>query len=258
MVQTLEIQALFDLSGKVAIVTGATSGIGRSIALTLAGAGARVVAAGRRVELLEDLAALHPNISAQSCDVTIDDDCRQLVQQTVSTMGSIDVLINNAGITNQKRAQDETSEEFRSVIETNLLAPFVLSREAAAFMFDQPEGGSIVNVASILGMVGLGRIPQAGYTASKGGLVNLTRELAAQWARRGVRVNAIAPGWFHTELTADLFETAKGVDWIARLTPMGRGGKLAELAGAVLYLSGPASSYVTGIVLPVDGGWTSV
>jgi NAD(P)-dependent dehydrogenase (short-subunit alcohol dehydrogenase family) len=119
-------------------------------------------------------------------------------------------------------------------------------------------GGAIVNVASILGLVGVGQIPQAGYAASKGGIVNLTRELSAQWARQGVRVNALAPGWFESEMTRDMFSEESGHSWVARRTPMARHGREGELDGALLFLASDASSYVTGHVLAVDGGWTSI
>ena len=149
-------------------------------------------------------------------------------------------------------------ERFREVLEVNLVAPFVLARTAARNMLERGAGGSIVNVASILGLVGVGRPPQGAYTASKGGLVNLTRELSAQWASSGVRVNAIAPGFFESEMTEELFADERGSKWVARHTPMRRHGHAHELDGALLFLAGDASSYVTGQILAVDGGWTAV
>jgi NAD(P)-dependent dehydrogenase (short-subunit alcohol dehydrogenase family) len=140
----------------------------------------------------------------------------------------------------------------------NLEAPFALAQQVARHVIARGERASIVNVASMLGTVGIGRIPQASYAASKGGLVNLTRELAAQWARKGVRVNALAPGWFESEMTTGLFAEESGQAFIRRGTPMGRAGLEHELDGALLFLASDASSYVTGQVLRVDGGWTAV
>ncbi|MGB2757813.1 MAG: SDR family oxidoreductase, partial [Acidimicrobiia bacterium] len=145
-----------------------------------------------------------------------------------------------------------------SILELNLVAPYDLSRFAAPIMIEH-GGGSIVNIASLWGLIGIGKIPDASYAASKGGLVNLTRELAAQWANRGVRVNAIAPGWFRSEMTqATMFDDERGRSWVNRMTPMARAGKEHELDGALLLLASDASSFVTGITLPVDGGWTAV
>ena len=156
-------------------------------------------------------------------------------------------------------AEEEPLEEFRRVIDVNLVAPFALSQHAARAMLDGSRGGAIVNVASILGLVGVGQIPQAGYAASKGGLVNLTRELSAQWSRKGIRVNALAPGWFESEMTADMFsEEGKGRAWVSRRAPLGRHGREGELDGALLFLASDASTYVTGHVLAVDGGWTAI
>ena len=126
-------------------------------------------------------------------------------------------------------------------------------------MIDHGHAGSIVNIASVWGLVGVGQIPDAGYAASKGGLVNLTRELAAQWARNGIRVNALAPGWFRSEMTEErMFQDERSLRWVRQRTPMGRGGEMHELDGALLYLASDASSFVTGTVLPVDGGWTAI
>lgn len=248
----------FDLTGRVAIVTGASSGLGSSAATALSAAGATVIVAGRRANRLGDLAKTCERIVAHPCDLTNEDECLHLIDRTVRDFDTVDILVNNAGVSNPKRAETESTLEFRTTLELNLVAPFTLSRAAAPYMFEQPNGGSIINVASILGFVGIGRIPQASYAASKGGLVNLTRELAAQWARRGVRVNTIAPGWFSTEMTTDLFGSEDGLNWIAKLTPMARGAEPWELGGAILYLASDASSYMTGATLTVDGGWTAV
>jgi NAD(P)-dependent dehydrogenase (short-subunit alcohol dehydrogenase family) len=249
---------LFRLDGQVAIVTGASSGIGSRLATTLAAAGARVVLAARRLDRLEQLAAQLPNAVAVRCDMADDADIAALVDATLARHGRVDVVVNNAGVTDTVPAEYEDPALFRQVVAVNLTAPFVLAQRAAVPMLERGSG-SIINIASILGMRGVGQIPQAGYTASKGGLINLTRELAAQWARRGVRVNAIAPAWFPSEMTQEkMFEDEGAVRWMRRRTPMGRPGELPELDGAVLFLAGPASRYVTGVVLPVDGGWTAV
>jgi NAD(P)-dependent dehydrogenase (short-subunit alcohol dehydrogenase family) len=245
------------LTSRVAIVTGASSGLGREFVLALAREGAHVVAAARRLERIESVAEGEPRIAAFGCDVTDESQCEALVRATFERHGRIDILVNNAGISNIIPAEDETPTDFRRILEVNLVGPFTLAHFVAPIMLQQGSG-SIINVSSIVGMVGLGRMPQASYSASKGGLTNLTRELAAQWARRGIRVNALAPGWFPTEMTEELFDNENGRAWVRRLTPMGRGGVPSELAGALIYLASDASSYTTGTVLPVDGGWTAV
>jgi NAD(P)-dependent dehydrogenase (short-subunit alcohol dehydrogenase family) len=248
---------LFSVRGRVVIVTGASSGLGEHFSRKFAEAGAKVVLAARRTEKLERIAAEIGDALVVPCDITVDDDCRALVERTVERFGRVDVLVNNAGISKPNRAENETADDFRRVVEVNLVGAYSMCRYAGIQMLTQGTG-SIVNVASIVGLVGLGRMPQASYAASKAGVINLTRELAAQWARRGVRVNAIAPGFFPTEMTAGLFGSEDGEAWVAKLTPMGRSGREGELFGALLYLASDASSYVTGSVLPVDGGWTAV
>jgi NAD(P)-dependent dehydrogenase (short-subunit alcohol dehydrogenase family) len=248
----------FRLDGQTVIVTGASSGIGARFARVLHEAGANVVASARRVDRLEALADELDRVVAVPCDVGDDAACERLVAETLERFGRLDVLVNNAGTTANIPAVDEPVEEFRRVLDINLTATFVLSRLAARHMIERGEGGSIVNVASILGMVGAGQIPQASYTASKGGVVNLTRELAAQWGRQRVRVNAIAPGWFPTEMTTEMFTDDKSQQWIRRRTPMGRAGESHELDGALLFLASDASSYVTGQVVAVDGGWIAI
>src|SRR5205807_6546061 len=153
---------------------------------------------------------------------------------------------------------DEPIDTFRGVLEVNLVAPFALAQLSARSMVEADRGGTIVNIASLWGLVGVGQMPFASYAASKGGLVNLTRELAAQWGRRGVRVNALAPAWFESEMTADMFADERSMDWLRRKTPMGRVPTADELDGPLLFLASDASSFVTGQVLLVDGGYTAV
>jgi NAD(P)-dependent dehydrogenase (short-subunit alcohol dehydrogenase family) len=249
---------LFDVAGRVAVVTGASSGLGSRFARVLVDHGALVVAAARRRERIE---ALAEELGADRCaavvaDVADEESAAALMRTAVDRFGRLDILVNNAGTTHVGPALEETSAEFRRVLDTNVVGLFTCCREAARLMIPV-GGGSIVNIASTLGLVGIGRIPQAAYTASKGAVVNLTRELAAQWARSGVRVNAIAPGWFPTEMTSGMFDNEKSLGYIARTVPLGRGGHDEELDGALLYLASGASSYVIGQVLAVDGGWSA-
>ena len=250
---------LFDLSGRSAVVTGASSGLGARFARVLVEHGARVVLAARREERIAALAAElgEDRAVAVPTDVTDEASLRHAVDTAVERFGGLDVMVNNAGISRVVRAEEDTADGFREVVEVNLVAVFAACREAARVML--PAGhGSIVNVASAMGLVGLGRIPQASYAASKGGVVNLTRELAAQWARRGVRVNAIAPGWFPSEMTAPMFDDERSMRFVERTVPMMRAGREEELDGVLLFLAGDASSYVCGQTIAVDGGWTAV
>ncbi len=251
---------LFDLTGRVAIVTGASSGLGARFARVLREAGAGVVVAARRLDRVEALAAeLGPERAlAVQADVSQPPAVAALVDRALERFGRLDVMVNNAGIADPGPAEDEPTETFREVVEVNLTAVFTGCREAARVMLPQ-RSGSIVNVASALGLLGSWRIPNAGYAASKGGVINLTRDLASQWARRGVRVNALAPGWFESEMTAPLFEGEER--WkrhLERTVPLGRAGREGELDGALLFLAGDASSYVTGQTVVVDGGWSAV
>ncbi|MDQ1383189.1 MAG: hypothetical protein QOG65_568 [Actinomycetota bacterium] len=251
--------APFRLDDKVAIVTGASGGLGARFARVLDAAGAKVVLAARRVERLEALALELCNAHVIGCDLSLDGAPESLVAATLAHYDRVDVLVNNAGTSTPTPAFDETTEKFESTLRVNLVAPFALARECARAMVAMETGGTIVNVASIWGLVGVGQIPEAGYAASKGGLVNLTRELAAQWARRGVRVNCLAPGWFRSEMTEGLmFGDENAERWMRQRTPMGRGGEEHELDGALLYLASAASSFVTGQVVCVDGGWSSI
>lgn len=248
--------APFRLDGKVALVTGASSGLGERFARVLHGAGATVVVSARRADRLEALAGELDGAVALPCDVADRGSVEGLVEATLGACGRIDVLVNNAGMSDPMPAEDEPVETFARIVEVNLVGLFQLSQLVGRQML-AGDGGTMVNVASVLGLVASGQVPQASYSASKGAVVNLTRELAVQWARRGVRVNAIAPGWFPSEMTEEMFTDEGGQRYIRRNTPMGRGGEAHELDGALLYLASPASSFVTGQTVVVDGGWTA-
>ena len=207
---------------------------------------------------MERLAGELTDALAVPCDLADPDAPATLVGAALEHFGRVDVVVNNAGMSIVGAALEDDLDAFRRVVEVNLVAQFAIAQLAARSMIESGRGGTIVNVASILGMVGVGQIPQASYTAAKGGLVNLTRELAAQWARKGVRVNTLAPGWFPSEMTAEMFDDDSSVRWLKSKAPMGRAGEIHELDGALLFLASDASSYVTGAVLPVDGGWTAV
>lgn len=252
---------LFDLSGRVAVVTGASSGLGVQFAEALADAGAHVVVAARRADRLADLAQRLESRGVQAlaapCDVSLEADVQAMVDETLSRFGRVDVLINNAGITEVVPAELQSLASFDEQMAVNLRGVFLCAQRVGRIMLEA-GGGSIVNVASMLGVVGSGQVPQAGYAASKGAVVNLTRELAAQWARRGVRVNTLAPGWFESEMTGEMFGDERSLKWMRSRTPMGRAGQPGELAGAMLLLASDASSFMTGQTLAVDGGWTCV
>jgi NAD(P)-dependent dehydrogenase (short-subunit alcohol dehydrogenase family) len=257
-VTEIELAKPWDLSGRVAIVTGASSGFGARFTRVLSAAGASVVAAARRLERLEALAAEVPGTVAARCDVASDSDCRQLVDTALERFGRIDVLVNNAGASDAPdRVESQDPERFRDVVDVNLNAAFVLSSLVGPTMIAQGSG-SVINIGSVHGQVGSSPNNQAAYVASKHGILGLTRELGLQWARHGVRVNCLAPGYFETELTAAMFESDEsGLGWITRNTPMRRAGREGELDGALLFLASDASSYCTGQVITVDGGWTA-
>ncbi len=244
------------MAERVAVVTGASSGLGARFAQVLHAAGAQVVISARRADRLEQLASALPGTVAVAGDVAVAADRERLIETTVSTFGRIDVLVNNAGIGSPEPAETETVERFGEVMDVNVTSVFALAQLAGRCMIEQRDG-TIINIASILGLVASAPIKQASYTASKGAVVNLTRELAVQWARKGVRVNAIAPGWFASEMTSDMFTDPSAIAFLERNDPMSRGGRPEELDGALLFLASAASSYVTGHVLTVDGGWTA-
>ncbi|MCZ4513206.1 SDR family oxidoreductase [Streptomyces sp. ActVer] len=247
---------LFSLHGRTAVVTGASSGLGARFATVLAAAGATVFAAARRPDRLKELADEDPRIHPVVCDVSREADRVRLAETVLAAGGRFDILVNNAGAPGAVRAQDESADDFADVLAVNLVAAFHLARLLA----EAPPSGrtrSIVNVSSVLGLVSGAPMGGAAYAASKAGLVGLTRELAGQWGQSGIRVNALAPGWFRTEMTHELFADERSRRWVERGTMLGRGGEQGELDGALLYLASDASSYCTGQVLTVDGGWTA-
>lgn len=249
----------FRLDGKVVIITGASSGLGARFARVCNAAGASVVLAARRLERLEDLANELSNAVAVRADFATDDAAPACVEAALSQFGSIDVVVNNAGISRTVKAIDDDMEGFRHELQVDLVAPYDLASRSAKWMIDNGRSGSVINIASVLGRVAGGPLPLPGYAAAKGGLVQLTRELASEWARKGVRVNAIGPGWFESEMTRNaMFNDERGQEFVKRGAPMGRAGHEHELDGALLFLASEASSYVTGQTLFVDGGWTIV
>lgn len=244
----------FDLSGKTAVVTGANTGIGQGIALALAGAGANVVLVGRSAmdETRKALSGTGVKSHEIRADLGSTAPLQSIVDETIDVMGGLDILVNNAGIIRRADSVDFTEEDWDAVVDTNMKSLFFLSQAAGRHMLAK-GAGKIINIASLLSFQGGIRVPA--YTASKSGVAGLTKLLACEWASKGVNVNAIAPGYFDTNNTEALrADEKRNADIVARI-PAGRWGKPSDIGGAAVFLAAPASDYVHGITLPVDGGW---
>ena len=249
---------LFDLGGKVAIITGGGGGLGRQMARALAEVGATVVLCGRSVERCQEAAAelapLKVRAARLRCDVTSADDVKAMVERTKADFGRIDILINNAGRAWVAPVVSMPVEEWRKVIEVNLTGAFLCSQAVGNVMIAQGGGGKIINIASVAGLGGA--MPEVldaiAYNTSKGGLINFTRDLAVKWGRHKINVNAIAPGWFPSKMSSMIVE--KWGDRLSRNIPLGRIGGDDDLKGTVVYLASRASDYITGQIIAIDGG----
>lgn len=249
---------LFDLSGKKAIVTGASSGLGTQFAKALATQGADVAILARRVDRLESLAEEIREMGVKClpirCDVTVESQIEEAVNNVAAEFGQIDILVNNAGVVGAGPTEDLALEEWNRIITTNLTGVFLMAKHVARKMKER-NSGSIINISSIAGFVSFEGLSVAAYGASKGGVVNLTRYLAAEWGKYGIRVNSIAPGFFPSEMTQAFVDDPNMLAYIKSRTALDRWGKEGELDGLLIYLASDASSYTTGQNIAVDGGW---
>lgn len=250
---------LFDLTGKVAVVTGGNGGIGLGMAEGLASAGAAVMLAGRNAEKAETALALLRKAGARAdfceTDVTREQSCRALAEKTAKTFGRLDILINNAGTNIRKQPDELALAEWHTVIDTNLTSAFLCAQAAYPFM-RKAGGGKVINIGSMLSIFGTSYT--AAYAASKGGIVQLTKSTATAWAKDNIQVNAVLPGWIDTELTKRARQQVDGLyESVLARTPAKRWGVPADLAGVAVYLASPASDFVTGVAIPIDGGYSS-
>lgn len=246
----------FRLDGQIAVVTGASAGLGARFARVLHAVGARVVVTARRVDRLDALCDELPGTIAVAADMAVAADRERLVAETLERAGHLDVLVNNAGVSYTVGIEQETLEQFEHAIEVNTTAVWHLCKLVVPHMVEQGSG-SIVNVASMLGHVGSAPIKQANYCASKGAVVNLTRELALQLSRKGIRVNSLCPGYFPSEMTEPMLGDEGSERYISTYSGIPRMGEEHELDGALLLLASAAGSYITGHSLLVDGGFTA-
>lgn len=256
------LQDLFGLQGKVALVTGASSGLGVEFARGLAMAGADVALVARRLERLQavarELVALGVRAQPLQADLRQEAQIEAAIQHARDRLGPIDVLINNAGVAPVSRAEHHSMEKWQQTIDVNLTAVFLCCQKVGKQMIERGQGGRIINISSVLGEGANSVHKTVGYAATKGAVTNMTRQLAVEWAPHGITVNALAPSWFPTEMITDPRLGRVQDEQRARMelfTPMGRLGQAGELLGAVIFLASPAASYVTGAVLHVDGGW---
>ncbi len=249
---------LFDLSGKVAVVTGGNGGIGFGMARGLAEAGSAVVVAGRNADksarAVKELQALGAKAVAMEVDVADEASVIALVKRVAGELGRVDILVNNAGTNIRKAPQDLSLDEWHHVMDTNLTSAFLLSKAAYPHM-KRIGGGKIINIGSMMSIFGVRFSPA--YAPSKGGIVQLSKVLATAWAVDNIQVNAVLPGWIDTELTRGARQQVEGLhDSVLRRTPAGRWGVIEDMAGVAVFLAGPGSDFVTGTAIPVDGGYS--
>lgn len=251
----------FDLTGKVALVTGASSGLGVQFAKALGGQGAKLALVARRLERLEivkaELEGLGYEVFITKCDVTDIKDVELAVRTIVNHYGTIDILVNNAGVATSGPSESLDVDEWDRVVDTNLNSVYYVSREVGKIM-KQNGYGKIINLGSIHSIVAMAQFPIASYAATKGGVLMLTKALAVEWAKFGITVNAIGPAYFKSEMTEAALDTDGFKQVVEAYCPMGRVGNPGELDGAILYFASDASSYTTGQLLQIDGGWTAI
>lgn len=251
----------FDLTGQVAVVTGCSTGLGVQMAKALANQGASIVALARRQNMIEAVAKeLHEQYGVETlavaCDITDTERVKAAVSEILAHFGRIDILINNAGTGAVAPAEEITDEQFQHEMDIDLFGTFKMAREVARQAMIPAHYGRIINIASMYGMVGNKIAPASPYHAAKGGVVNLTRALAGEWGEKGITVNSICPGYFETPLTKETLQTEFFQNYARTMIPMARYGKEGELDSAAIFLASPMSTYVNGVILPVDGGYT--
>lgn len=253
----------FDLTGQVAVVTGCSTGLGVQMAKALANQGAKIVAIARRKEMIEAVAkeiadTYKVETLAVQCDITDTDKVNAAVDEVLKKFGRIDIVINNAGTGAVAPAEDITDDQFNGELNVDLGGTFKVSRAVAKKAMIPAKYGRIINIASMYGMVGNKVAPCSPYHAAKGGVVNLTRGLASEWGKYNINVNAICPGYFYSPLTKETLDSDFFQQNAQTMIPLSRYGNEGELDTAAIFLASPASSYVTGVILPVDGGYTSM
>ena len=254
---------MFDLSGKVALVTGCSTGLGVQMAKALARQGASIIALARRQELIEAVAKeIHDAYGVETyaikCDITDTENVEKAVDEALAHFGHIDILINNAGTGAVAPAEDITDEQFSNELNIDLFGSFKVARAVAKKAMIPAKYGRIINIASMYGLVGNKVAPSSPYHAAKGGVVNLTRALAGEWGKYGITVNSICPGYFYTPLTKETLDSDYFQEYAKTVIPMERYSEEGELDAAAVFLSSSEASYVSGIALPVDGGYTSM
>lgn len=252
---------MFDLKGRVAVISGASSGLGKQMACAFAKQGASLAILARRIEKLEELkkelVGTGVKILPIKCDVTITEDIDNAAKEVEKEFGKVDILVNCAGSSKDKGVLDMNDEEWNFTIDTDLTSVFRMTRAFANIM-KKRNYGRIINIASMYGMVGNSEIPTIAYHSSKGGVVNFTRAAAAELAPYNITVNAICPGYFYTELTTAVLDTPQFQEFAKTHVPMKRYGKEGELNAGAIFLASKEASYVTGVILPIDGGYTAV